>query len=1018
MAAALEKSARLGSEIVGRQLPADGWPSGRLRGGWPRLSPTGLLEWIVDDSGDLSSFVKYLDDGFVRGLLEVEMPHLDPERRVVMVVGFGRQRQQRRYRRLHRYERAKWTGDEVYAVRLFVPATDADVLAEEFDTSCRRATRRQREAARRRLEQDPRWSGEEIDEKVQDLVRDDLDRICGQVHQLEPRDGYLVADIWLATSLRSAEREPTPVQLEADRGESWRRTSALQAFEQNQRALAAYTTSRATAAMAEPMWGDALTSFESSAYEFEDVAVFAGGDGEGGMNVDLLRTYTKRGRRVAKAGRVRGKLPAPEIASPLVSLHRAWDVRAGARQTKQPRWLEPSPFQSREDLGGAIVYQVMSNPKFDEALFWHLWTAYPTTTIRESWRQADEYDRRTSRAGWYKRQPSVVRAAFGRAGSEQEGDGPWVAAAYVRLVEGFEEHVGDELKKAYETWREIFDPAIERSEADDGGVEVKAASKGPVDLLIGGGDRVSPVVSARADLEKLAEPSKKLGDDLIERQVEQLERESDKYRARADETDLPGKLRMYVRQADQLEYEISELRREYGALAEYGRRAFDTLSSMEFRSQIGDKVSRSHLHVGPGESERIRVPETSGEFAAPEVPPNCYTDVIRLGGYRHEREKAGDDFKRLPEQWRGGSEAETHAEQVAHVRRRLGEMIEECRGLTGPQRADLRTVRAGFVRYAGRVQLRAGHREAAVERFVRSCELGESEACRLAELYRGLEVPRVKHLMARGGEGPSRHAGGAGLTADGRVVMGWETLREIPTEKTASRGRLFRQRYDWDTPLGQLFETEEPVGGENLSEQREAVVWSVERGLSVDHLDGMLRHVALAHGGDASPLALRVRSGSDGAGRRGYHLLEGRKAGAAAVIVEITADGIDIRVGDETLTPIEGCAPDGPTVCPRRSSDRLEEILEASDGETVSGEVIEQLKREFRVEQWDALLGRAAAQTEGPNRYTLQIVADRRLPVALVAELVSKSLFETESGGGAARVVGRRFKRFYLRARG
>lgn len=159
----------------------------------------------------------------------------------------------------------------------------------------------------------------------------------------------MVANVWHELSRDGIEGMPAPVTLGSKRDRPWRHTAAFEAFQNTDRGLSFFTSASATAALGLLVEDQMWTAIEMSAYEFEDVALMAGVDGEGGFQLDVVQSYTERGEKVATAGAVDEPIPRGTVPGEVMSATRAWDAWAAAEKRVLPRWAAPSSFDENRE---------------------------------------------------------------------------------------------------------------------------------------------------------------------------------------------------------------------------------------------------------------------------------------------------------------------------------------------------------------------------------------------------------------------------------------------------------------------------------------------------------------------------------------------------------------------------------------------------------------------------------------------------------------------------------------------
>ena len=431
------------------------------------------------------------------------------------------------------------------------------------------------------------------------------------------------------------------------------------------------------------------------------------------------------------------------------------------------------------------------------------------------------------------------------------------------------------------------------------------------------------------------------------------------------------------------------------------------------------------------------------------------------------------DFEEIPERFLDspeagyeGEAAEAKAAQVTYMKTRapLEKLRKRCTDLTGPQRVDVRRMIADFYREYGRVELKLWNFDEATERFARGCRLGVESTCETAKMVHGLELPEADHIQAEAAPGSDyRIAGPAGVTMMDEMLFDWPEVQEWAdreveiTKKTdqsnkpdaGADGKTIEvktrsmksvvggasdeadkgsestaeleppERYQYGHPLADLVDNRPEIGGGRFRDKTHAVTLLADRGLPARHLAAIARHVNYGHPeSDKGLLAVLTRRRDGGETRRGWQLVSGEWAADPGATLRITPAGYAIEVGGESLAPVEGCPSDGPTVCLARSPEKVEAALSRhADGygeRKGDDETLEQVVEDYRVDGLDGALSKAGEKSGGEHPGRLQIVADGRLPRAVITRVTSTALFETETTGERSRVVGGRFGEMFV----
>ena len=474
----LEAASAIAGDIRGEDVPVDRLTSAAVESAWPRLLPM-LINAAVDSPEDLVD--DFFDAGEFPGadLTGVKLRHLDADRRVVAVMGFGHQRPLIRRHRLSLPRDSQWP--VAVAFRLFVPSTDAEALAAEFRHACRKA---------RTDERDKNWRA----------------RVCGKMAQLETRGGYVVADIWHEASREGIDTLPKKQSLDSVRDMQWRDTAAFETFQDTARAVSVYTRSASMAALTMVFGDMPLRVLEDDAYEFEDVMAAVGTDGGGGFQFDMLQSYTTHGRTLARAGQVDRPVATFEVPNRWLSITRGWNPRAAGRNVRKPRWAVSSPFQKEGAYRQRMIRHYVHEID-DPYSTLHLWTAYPTATARLAFSGARPFKRRELPLSLYMLRPSAARMTLGfRPGGVRGDPGSLVGGLDARMHESFQNYLDDDVKRLYQQWIKAVDLSVNRTDDEEAeeATRLQVGFNGPVDEVIDRARRPKAHLAAEVDLASLA----------------------------------------------------------------------------------------------------------------------------------------------------------------------------------------------------------------------------------------------------------------------------------------------------------------------------------------------------------------------------------------------------------------------------------------------------------------------------------------------------------------------------------
>jgi hypothetical protein len=1006
------------AEARDRHLVPSGWASDYTHTAWPSLLPK-LLIHIA--SGDIDFFE--LDDlrrAPWTQLFDVPLPLLDTSRRIYAIAATGLKRPTIRRRRLglpHRPDGIKpWT------IRLIVPTHNAQALADELSGACKQA-------------QQPAIDTGRTFGKQQGLTGPALDYFarsygwaestCGRIAHLRQQDDHLVVDLRLYLGDHPIDEQqnddPDAATLEADRDRPWRQTPALRHFMRSDASISVYTTSTATAALSVYFNRSQLpfTSLTSPSFEFEDITADVTLRDGRTLQADVLQTYTDRGRRVEQAGVIETDLRRPTVPARFAGGSRAWHVDSAASATRAPPWFRRSPFESPDALGRSRAARLLEQPLAQPVTTLHLLTAYPTATLTYL---RDELTRRPQRrqpdGAEFLQTPRALRFALGQSAPDTPANpGDVVAAAHVQTSAGTK-LLPNELDVSLFNRDSGAMPLHHRATTRDGAdaVDHLLAVNAPIDILFGQSTPLPRQTSLDLDLDAIGETF---------------------FYPPPEDADALSDI-----ESDYIRKRVRRARRTRRTM----RQLLTQLEAARYTSQRHDAIRLTQLRLGPDELHPVDAPSHTKPPLDPEPSPDCIHTLSRLVA------NADDDelLERIPDRWRpddiratidAPNQSQRSINRLKQVERVFDKIRQSCPPLDDNPRADLELLRADLYRQMANSTL-AGWRTDDAATFLQSrCDTLGDTNCPSARNYRHLAPPAARHLHAESDRDflPAV-AGRLGISNGLGEPIDWHELRTrlsvIDGHPALASDRLRTPHHTYGDPIATLFDTRQSVGRRELSDELPAVRLFADRGLPAGHLDTLLRHFELYqfdkhedyYAGPYNVLvALHVRRASTShptpvAAHPGWQLLNGHTAPGPATELVISPAGFEVRIDDRSLDSVDGCPDDGPTVClnanteaVRRHLDKHTTLFRNPDQHDRARRRLTQIRRHFSTEALDRALQRAHQTADGDRATTLQIVADSRIPLTVLTDVISQASFETTERNGRHLVTDRHFSRFFLK---
>jgi len=670
--------------------------------------------------------------------------------------------------------------------------------------------------------------------------------------------------------------------------------------------------------------------------EYEDIAVVHGVDG--GHFVDAVRSYTERGRRIAKAGRLDTRLPRLAMGDATLEVEWAYDALAALRLGADPAALS----QKDRRFEGSRPFRALQT--FEPLVQWTPMIGYPISTAR--FLGTRSYGWKTGRIDALKRLWGVraLRAELDVAPSEEAPLGVEISGAAVAEVSR-ESNLDATVETAVAIGRRAGLPV--RMEADYQGefMQLKVTMNASMSVFeeperVGGG-RI-----AHLDLGKLA--------------------------AQFDYEEVPSEV-------DQL-----EVPEEPG-----------TARHLEVAHASNAAGRGFRLRLGAEEREQFSIPAADVPLASPSAPPPCARRAVAAAReLLSEGQGSGLDFAvytdTLPKLV-GATEAcqgkEAWAERLRSVAAANLVIVGDAKARTGEWTGAERNFRRACefgaeeaCERAERAAQRAGRLQLPSVGTTFSLRGALPEA--ILELNReglradGESLVSLEQLGAESEEGTSvtaaieSHAGPTPM----KMIHGFAVATPVAAETSlAVRHVEELARQAFETSMNRSSSDRRKRRRGRRNRKTEAVLFFVKD-------DGS--------------------GGLERSGPNYLAISRDKRAGASSgdasigLSVEVSDGGFEVRTSEGRVDPVEGCGDQGATVCPEVDAETMAERMEAyrsAEGDEAAREAAARVAEAYPYHRlYRVLVGLHEKHVdESEQRVPVRLAVDDELPFAVLAKTMA-----------------------------